>query len=203
MRNSTPVGRTTTTAMPVVAASNPYPNVNRVHSANGANGNGHAGAHGGVNGVHSGVNGAHSGVNGVHNAGANQAQRGVVQEKRGKKRERERDGDGSGNGNGNGNGVRNVNNNGNNVNGTGGAGGGSGGGGPKPVVSARAGIAGVRPRPVKKQRVVSLTMETLLRFFGVWLIHFIFLWGNIGHPRPSEGCYYTATAYAYASRCLT
>lgn len=88
------------------------------------------------------------------------------------KREREREdvgastnGNGNTNGNGRINGTATTSGAGVGTGAAGGGAGGGGGGGGQGVMQAKAGTGGVRPRPVKKQRMVSFFFLVLSCFF--------------------------------------
>jgi hypothetical protein len=70
---------------------------------------------------------------------------------------------------------------------------------PKAVLSAKAGMAGVRPRPIKKLRMVSAVTPLVLNS-SLCLSHHRSIYSPspslyIGHPRTVEGCPRNATAY--------
>ena len=102
----------------------------------------------------------------------------VDQEKRGKKRERDD--------------VGTVPES---INGVGAVNGGANTNPPKPILSAKAGMAGIRPRPMKKLRMVSEPYITCLPTLSpLYLI--INFPSSPGHSRTVTGCDCSAAAYS-------
>lgn len=70
----------------------------------------------------------------------------------------------------------------------------------KAIISAKAGMAGIRPRPIKKLRMVSVALPWALHFLfsHLQLVSFCLLTSasRPGYPRTVKGCSCDAAAYS-------